>query len=76
MSDKYPPIPASLRVPCADPVLLPERNLTPQETELYWGRDRSALRKCGNEKSALVDAVAEKEALASSITMKLRALRN
>jgi len=33
--------------PCASPVVLPERALNDQEIEVFWGRDRSALRECG-----------------------------
>jgi len=28
-------------------VVLPERALNDQEIEVFWGRDRSALRECG-----------------------------
>lgn len=34
--------------PCADPVELPDRALNDQEIEVLWGRDRSALRECGD----------------------------
>lgn len=33
--------------PCDAPVTLPDRALNDQEIEVYWGRDRSALRECG-----------------------------
>jgi uncharacterized protein YceK len=36
----------SAEAPCADPVTLPDRALTDQEIEIFWGRDRTALRVC------------------------------
>lgn len=45
--------PASLTVPCAGPVALPERALTDAEIEVMWGRDRSALRACGSRLAGL-----------------------
>lgn len=33
--------------PCERPVRLPERWLNDQEIELYWSKDREALRDCG-----------------------------
>jgi hypothetical protein len=49
-------IPPSLKVPCADPVSLPDRGLNDAEIELWWGRDRAALRACGSMHSALAVA--------------------
>ena len=46
--------PPSLLVPCAVPVRLPERALTQAEVETFWGRDRAALRRCGERQAALV----------------------
>ena len=45
--------PPSLLVPCAAPVRLPERDLTDQDVEVMWGRDRSALRSCGSRLDGL-----------------------
>jgi hypothetical protein len=50
-------VPPSLKVPCADPVSLPDRGLNDAEIELLWGRDRSALRVCGSKHEVLADAV-------------------
>lgn len=50
-------IPPSLKAACAAPVVLPERDLTDREVEILWGRDRSALRSCGDRHGALSDAV-------------------
>ncbi|GGE24415.1 hypothetical protein GCM10011345_32970 [Gemmobacter megaterium] len=45
--------PPSLILPCAVPVALPERSLTDQEVEVFWGRDRAALRACGSRQAGL-----------------------
>jgi hypothetical protein len=50
-------VPPSLKSGCADPVALPDRGLNDAEIELFWGRDRSALRACGSKHNALADAV-------------------
>jgi len=34
-------------------VVLPQRALNDQEIEVYWGRDRDALRACGSRHAAL-----------------------
>lgn len=47
------PPPPSLVEPCAAPVALPERDVTQGEVETWWGRDRSALRACGEKHAAL-----------------------
>lgn len=46
-------IPASLLVPCDAPVALPSRDLTFTEVEVFWGRDRSALRTCADRHAGL-----------------------
>lgn len=52
------PAPApSLTLPCAAPVSLPDRGLTQGEVEVFWGRDRSALRSCGGRHGGLVEWV-------------------
>ena len=40
--------------PCKTPLELPERALSDQEIELYWGRDRASLRTCGLRLEALI----------------------
>lgn len=45
----------SLLVPCAEPVRLPERGLSDQEVEIFWGRDRDALRSCASKISGLIE---------------------
>jgi hypothetical protein len=37
---------------CNTPVLLPERELSQQETEAYWGTDRWSLMDCYNKQKA------------------------
>ena len=49
--------PASLLVGCPDPVAIPRRDLTGAEVEVFWGRDRAALRACMDRHGALVAAV-------------------
>lgn len=51
--------PPSLVAACAMPVALPERALTQAETEIYWGRDRGALRACGGQVRGLEDWLAQ-----------------
>jgi hypothetical protein len=48
------PPPPSLTAPCAEPVWLPARDMTQAEVETFWGRDRTALRECGDKHAALV----------------------
>ena len=45
--------PASLLHPCPAPVLLPDRALTDQDIEIFWGRDRTALRTCASRHAGL-----------------------
>lgn len=47
--------PASLTAPVPGPVALPDRGLTMTEVEIYWGRDRSALRQCQGQVMGLAD---------------------
>lgn len=49
-------IPAALKVRCAVPVNLPERDLDSVETVELWARDRAALGECGLRHKALVGA--------------------
>ena len=55
-----PAPPPSVTAPCAVPVRLPERELTQAEVERFWGRDRSALRACGDQVKALAEWVSGK----------------
>lgn len=56
-SIKSADLPPSLLVPCAQGVLLPERDLTRGETERFWLEDRLALRECRTRHGGLVAAV-------------------
>ena len=47
--------PPSLTLPCRSPVVLPQRDLTDQEVEVLWGRDRDFLRACGSQLEALAN---------------------
>lgn len=52
------PPPPSLLVECPAPVAIPQRDLTATEVEVFWGRDRTALRTCADRHGALVKVVA------------------
>lgn len=52
------PPPASLLVACTAPVAIPQRDLTATEVEVFWGRDRTALRECADRHGALAKVVA------------------
>jgi hypothetical protein len=61
-----PNIDATLLLPCDDPVFIPERDLTQEEVERYWGEDRSRLVACRDKHTGLVtilDPEAQKELL-------------
>ncbi len=47
--------PPSLMEPCAEPQTLPVRVLPQNEAEVFWGRDRGALRDCGDRHALLVE---------------------
>lgn len=49
----------SLLQPCAQPVTIPEKDLTDQEIEVMWGRDRRALRVCADRHSGISGYFAE-----------------
>lgn len=49
-------VPAAAKQRCADPVVLPDRNLTDKETASKWGADRTALRVCEARRAAAVGA--------------------
>ncbi len=51
-----PEIPAEAKLKCAQPVTLPDRDLTGSETVSFWGRDRAALRICETRRAAAVGA--------------------
>lgn len=47
-------VPSSSKVPCEDPVALPDRDLTEQETTRYWKKDRTSLEECEIRRKAAV----------------------
>ena len=51
--------PPSLTAPCPRPVGLPERAMTQVQVETAWGRDRSALRACGEQLDGLAGWIAK-----------------
>lgn len=52
-----PTVPASAKQECAQPVPLPDRDLTESETARAWGIDRAELRNCEGRRRAAVDAI-------------------
>ena len=40
--------------PCDAPVALPDRALSDRDVEVYWGRDRDALRTCAARLVAVI----------------------
>ncbi|SIQ24213.1 hypothetical protein SAMN05880590_102755 [Rhizobium sp. RU35A] len=52
-------IPAEAKIPCADPVTLPDRDLGEAEVHSLWGRDRTSLRICKVRQGAAISASAE-----------------
>ncbi|WP_205909016.1 hypothetical protein [Metarhizobium album] len=50
-------IPPEARKACDRPVVLPDRNLTSQETAGNWNKDRTALVACETRRAAAVAAV-------------------
>lgn len=53
----HPVLPASARQPCADPVAIPDRDITQAEVPPLWIRDRSNLVACETRRAAAVAAV-------------------
>lgn len=49
-------LPAEAKRKCADPVSLPDRNLSEAEATSLWGRDRTSLRICETRRAAAVGA--------------------
>lgn len=47
-------VPKASKVPCDDPVPLPDRRLSEPESATYWGKDRTALRTCEARRAAAV----------------------
>ena len=39
--------------PCVRPVAIPDRALTDVDVEVFWGRDRNELLKCGDKVETL-----------------------
>lgn len=56
----WPTVPAAATEPCADPVSVPDRDLTERETVSYWGRDRASLKTCEGRRRVAVDAIKER----------------
>lgn len=52
-----PELPVAARQRCADPVRLPDRDMTASEVTTSWGRDRANLRICETRRAAAVAAV-------------------
>jgi len=52
-----PQLPAAARQRCAEPAVLPDRDLTASEVTNGWGRDRANLRICETRRAAAVAAV-------------------
>lgn len=52
-----PELPAIARQRCADPVVIPDRDIQAAEITSLWGRDRAALRICETGRAAAVAAV-------------------
>lgn len=52
-----PAVPAIARQRCAEPVPLPDRDLTEAESTSLWGRDRSSLRQCESRRAAAIAAI-------------------
>ncbi|CAK7257535.1 conserved protein of unknown function [Shinella sp. WSC3-e] len=50
-------IPDSARQKCAQPVALPDRDMTSGEVTVKWGADRAALLTCETRRAAAVAAV-------------------
>lgn len=48
-------LPPSLIAPAQPPVILPDRAMTMTEVEIYWGRDRSALRQCVSQVAGIAE---------------------
>ncbi|MCF1449977.1 hypothetical protein FS815_24615 [Agrobacterium vitis] len=47
-------VPAAAKMPCSNPVPLPDRRLSELESSNYWGKDRTALRTCEARRAAAV----------------------
>jgi hypothetical protein len=52
-----PVLPPAARAACADPVALPDRDMSASEVTTSWGRDRASLRICETRRAAAVAAV-------------------
>lgn len=55
--EKKATIPDSARQKCAQPVALPDRDMTSGEVTVKWGADRAALSICETRRAAAVAAV-------------------
>lgn len=52
-------VPPTAAEPCARPLLVPDRDLTEEETGKYWNRDRAALKDCEGRRAAAVKAATD-----------------
>lgn len=50
--------PETIVRPCTPPVDLPDRDATQAEVEIWWGRDRTALRDCAERHELMVKFIA------------------
>ncbi len=57
------PIPENLTNRCARPVVLPDRELTQEEVEMYWLNDRANLVACGLSRDAILEYYRKRDAL-------------
>lgn len=57
-----PTVPSQARIPCADPAVIPDRDISEAEATTLWGRDRGALRTCEQRRAAAVEAADAVEA--------------
>lgn len=54
--DVQKPSPA-MQEPCQAAVVLPLRELSQSEAEVFWGRDRTSLRNCGERYGLLLEFI-------------------
>lgn len=54
--------PAELEVPCNDPVLLPDQDLTVRQAAGSWLVDRSSLAACRDKNAALLEFYSKRDA--------------
>lgn len=52
-----PTVPPEAAQRCADPVMLPDRRLSEEESTNLWNRDRTSLKACETRRAAAVGAI-------------------